>query len=243
MTDTVVPLSGREHFEQMAVRASSSADADQTETCAIQQQALEQTPSGAMLDPGIFPAPVTESSGDRLVGLGSGSTPAPSVSTEGQGEFLNGQGGQQTHPQRQSSFGLTDLDLFASRLADARAERQGGERPGNGQSTNGEGEGAGAEADAPEGAADGHDTYDDLHLLAEFLGPARAPGLTPAEMEMLPVGRVEVTRRRIVGKRDDGRDKVKLSLAVAGVKVERCAVCLVQFKEGNLACVFPCMHV
>lgn len=139
---------------------------------------------------------------------------------------------RQSGQRRVASLGITDLDIFASRLADERlrsSSRQGGE-----------GEEENEQDDEHE---QGRDTYDDLHLLAEFLGPAKAPGLTQDEMERLPVGKVEILRRRIVGKRQDGRDKVKLALAVAGVKVERCAVCLVQFKEGNLACVFPCLHV
>jgi hypothetical protein len=131
-------------------------------------------------------------------------------------------------PRRDPSLGITDLDIFASRLADVRNAQSGGDA-----------------ADDADGVQEGEqrDQYDDLHLLAEFLGPAKQPGLTQDEMEALPVGRVEVLRRRIVGKRQDGRDKIKLVLAVAGVKVERCAVCLVQFKENNMACVFPCLHV
>ncbi|PWN32252.1 uncharacterized protein FA14DRAFT_175080 [Meira miltonrushii] len=138
----------------------------------------------------------------------------------------------QNNPRRIASLGITDLDIFASRLAEERLRNTSG--------SGGDGQENGEEDDGQE---QGRDTYDDLHLLAEFLGPAKAPGLTQDEMERLPVGKVEVLRRRIVGKREDGRDKVKLALAVAGVKVERCAVCLVQFKEGNLACVFPCLHV
>lgn len=138
----------------------------------------------------------------------------------------------QNGPRRVASLGITDLDIFASRLAEERLRRTSGSG-GDGQEEN----------EQDDGQENGRDTYDDLHLLAEFLGPAKAPGLSQDEMERLPVGKVEVLRRRIVGKREDGRDKVKLALAVAGVKVERCAVCLVQFKEGNLACVFPCLHV
>lgn len=140
----------------------------------------------------------------------------------------------QNGPRRIASLGITDLDIFASRLAEERLSSTPG---ANGSDNQGENQ------DHDQGQGEGRDTYDDLHLLAEFLGPAKAPGLTQDEMESLPVGKVEILRRRIVGKREDGRDKVKLALAVAGVKVERCAVCLVQFKEGNLACVFPCLHV
>ena len=112
---------------------------------------------------------------------------------------------------RAPSLGYTDLDLFASRLAD-------------------------------EAPADGTN-YEDLHLLAEFLGPAKSEGASSAEIEALSVGVVEVLRKRIVGKKENGKDKIKLALNVMGVKVERCGVCLIQFKEGNLACVFPCLHV
>lgn len=143
----------------------------------------------------------------------------------------------QNGPRRVASLGITDLDIFASRLADERLRSTSGGNSGGGD---GEEEN---DQDNDGNESQRRDTYDDLHLLAEFLGPAKAPGLTQDEMESLPVGKVEVLRRRIVGKRQDGKDKVKLALAVAGVKVERCAVCLVQFKEGNLACVFPCLHV
>ncbi|UZJ52665.1 hypothetical protein CBS101457_001985 [Exobasidium rhododendri] len=116
-----------------------------------------------------------------------------------------------TTARRAASLGYTDLDLFASRLAD-------------------------------EAPADGTN-YEDLHLLAEFLGPAKDKGATAAEIEALSVGVVEILRKRIVGKKENGKDKIKLVLNVMGVKVERCGVCLVQFKEGNLACLFPCLHV
>jgi len=95
---------------------------------------------------------------------------------------------------------------------------------------------------ADEAPADGTN-YEDLHLLAEFLGPAKSTGATAEEVEALSVGVIEVLRKRIVGKRANGKDKIKVSLQLMGVKVERCGVCLLQFKEGNLACLFPCLHV
>jgi hypothetical protein len=114
-------------------------------------------------------------------------------------------------PTREASLGYTDLELFASRLAD-QAQTDG---------TN----------------------YEGLHLISEFLGPAKPVGATAEEIEALSVGVVEVLRKRVVGKRENGKDKIKVSLQLMGVKVDRCGVCLLQFKEGNLACLFPCLHV
>jgi hypothetical protein len=47
-------------------------------------------------------------------------------------------------------------------------------------------------------------------------------------MENCLVGRVELERRRVT---DDGRVKLKLSLL--GVNVQKCAICMSQFKSGD----------
>ncbi|KAF9517452.1 hypothetical protein BS47DRAFT_1290909 [Hydnum rufescens UP504] len=56
-------------------------------------------------------------------------------------------------------------------------------------------------------------------------------------IENLPVARIEVERRR---KTKDGRTKLKLSLM--GVVVDRCVVCLFQFKKLELGVLLPCRH-
>ena len=66
----------------------------------------------------------------------------------------------------------------------------------------------------------------DLNILAEVLGPARAPERVDIEALDIPEGTVEVVRRRVTR---DGRIKLKLSLL--GVAVDRCQICLAQFKD------------
>lgn len=52
------------------------------------------------------------------------------------------------------------------------------------------------------------------------------------------VGRIELDRRRVL---KDGRAKLKLSLL--GVVVEKCGICLSQFKDGEVAALGPdCQH-
>ncbi len=51
------------------------------------------------------------------------------------------------------------------------------------------------------------------------------------------VGKVAVDRRRVT---KDGRTKLKLSLF--GVVVDKCTICLTQFKEGSWSCLLPCQH-
>ena len=54
----------------------------------------------------------------------------------------------------------------------------------------------------------------------------------------ISVGKVELQRRRISR---EGKTKVKLSLL--GVTVERCQICLSQFKEDQPAALLPnCTH-
>lgn len=57
--------------------------------------------------------------------------------------------------------------------------------------------------------------------------------------DMLFTGRVEVQRRRVTS---DGR--VKLKMSVLGVSVNRCGICISQFREGQHASLNPlCRHV
>lgn len=51
------------------------------------------------------------------------------------------------------------------------------------------------------------------------------------------MGSVEVLRRRVTKE-----GKTKLKLALLGTVVDRCGICLSQFKEGATAGLLPCMH-
>ncbi|THH10860.1 hypothetical protein EW146_g8238 [Bondarzewia mesenterica] len=73
------------------------------------------------------------------------------------------------------------------------------------------------------------DNYENLLLVADIMGsggPARAVRTPPSPA----IGRVELQRRRVT---KDGRVKLKLSLL--GVTIDRCSICMSQFKEGELA--------
>ncbi|OCB86621.1 hypothetical protein A7U60_g6300 [Sanghuangporus baumii] len=81
-------------------------------------------------------------------------------------------------------------------------------------------------------------SYDDLLLLEEIMGPAiGTPNQQQVVLEDIPLGRVEVLRRRVT---KDGRTKLKLALL--GVVVDKCGICLVQFKGDAFACLLPCRH-
>ncbi|PAV15180.1 zinc C3HC4 type (RING finger) [Pyrrhoderma noxium] len=82
-------------------------------------------------------------------------------------------------------------------------------------------------------------SYDDLLLLEEIFGPAIRSDMQGASNDPLdlPLGRVEVLRRRVT---KDGRTKLKLALM--GVVVDKCGICLSQFKEATSACLTPCQH-
>ncbi|KAJ7461780.1 hypothetical protein B0H11DRAFT_1735878 [Mycena galericulata] len=90
---------------------------------------------------------------------------------------------------------------------------------------------------------DQHDgmNYEALWLVSEFIGPAtpvRAAGPRPAtafrqpaiKTSLLLTGHIEVQRRRTT---KDGR--VKLKLALLGVAVDRCGICMSQFKKAEHA--------
>ncbi|KAF4564808.1 hypothetical protein EYR40_010979 [Pleurotus pulmonarius] len=91
-------------------------------------------------------------------------------------------------------------------------------------------------------ARDG-ENYDALLLVSEFVGPAHIGSALPSRSNLYEdscvlQGRVEVDRRRItrMGKR-------KLKLSLLGVGVERCAICLSQFKEAEHASLISkCQH-
>ena len=81
--------------------------------------------------------------------------------------------------------------------------------------------------------------FKDLLLLEEIMGPALgAPSQQRTNFEDIPLGRVEVLRRRVT---KDGRTKLKLALL--GVVVDKCGICFAQFKGDVFACLLPCRHV
>ncbi|KAK7044796.1 RING-type domain-containing protein [Favolaschia claudopus] len=82
---------------------------------------------------------------------------------------------------------------------------------------------------------DHHDgaNYDDLWMVSDFIGPAtpvRANRPASAKTSVLLTGAVEVQRRRTT---KDGR--VKLKLALLGIAVDRCGICMTQFKKAERA--------
>lgn len=81
--------------------------------------------------------------------------------------------------------------------------------------------------------------YEWATLISDFLGPAREQTQrTTEELEGISVGRVELEHRRVT---TSGQVRVRLS--VAGMRVDRCGICLEQFREGQLACILPCFHM
>ena len=81
--------------------------------------------------------------------------------------------------------------------------------------------------------------YEWATLISDFLGPAREQTQrTTEELEGISVGRVELEHRRVT---TSGQVRVRLS--VAGVRVDRCGICLEQFRKGQLACILPCFHM
>ncbi|KAH9922434.1 uncharacterized protein B0H18DRAFT_1120990 [Fomitopsis serialis] len=92
------------------------------------------------------------------------------------------------------------------------------------------------------GQPDDGRSYEDLLRVSEFIGPALAPSapspLASVRDEHPLIGRIEVERRRIT---KDGR--VKLKLTLLGVVVDKCGICLSQFRNEELAALAPlCQH-
>ena len=68
--------------------------------------------------------------------------------------------------------------------------------------------------------------------------PADPFAVDAVSLQTPPAGRVEVQRRRVT---KDGR--VKLKLALMGVVVDKCGICLTQFKDAEVACLGThCQH-
>ena len=80
-------------------------------------------------------------------------------------------------------------------------------------------------------------------LISEIAGPASPPRspTAPEARSRTPwslKGQIVVDRRRVT---KDGRVKLKLSLL--GVMVDRCGICLSQFKEKERGILGECRHV
>lgn len=95
-----------------------------------------------------------------------------------------------------------------------------------------------ARLDSPAAAEQGA-SYDDLLILSDVIGPAN-PSRSASHIravEDLPVAPIMVERRRVT---KDGRKKLKLSLM--GIIVDRCSVCMSQFKPDEHGVLLPCQH-
>ena len=73
----------------------------------------------------------------------------------------------------------------------------------------------------------------DLLRIAEMAGPAVSPSKLEEEaIPLPPSGRVKLERRRVT---KDGR--VKLKLTLMDTVVDKCSICLSQFKDAEVACL------
>ena len=81
--------------------------------------------------------------------------------------------------------------------------------------------------------------HQDLLRIAELAGPAVSPDKNGDDgLPLPPSGRVKLKRRRVT---KDGRVKLKLTLMDA--VVDKCGICLSQFKEAEVACLgTACPH-
>ncbi|KAF7351333.1 RING-type domain-containing protein [Mycena sanguinolenta] len=85
--------------------------------------------------------------------------------------------------------------------------------------------------------------YDDLWMVSDFIGPATPTSSDRATSRQssspLLTGAIEVQRKRIT---KDGR--VKLKLTLLGIAVDRCGICMAQFKKVESARLSErCKHV
>ncbi|CAO1621242.1 unnamed protein product [Sympodiomycopsis kandeliae] len=80
--------------------------------------------------------------------------------------------------------------------------------------------------------------YEDINAITEFLGPATSTSLTPSEVSCIPLGLIEVEKRRVTKE-----GKIKMKLGCLGLRVDKCGICLGQFKESQRAYVLMrCLH-
>ncbi len=75
--------------------------------------------------------------------------------------------------------------------------------------------------------------------IASFLGPAKSPAASAEALATLLPGPILVDSRRTTA-----QGKVKLKLSMLGVRVIKCPICLVQFKDNDKGVMMPeCGHV
>ncbi|KAF7316497.1 RING-type domain-containing protein [Mycena indigotica] len=81
--------------------------------------------------------------------------------------------------------------------------------------------------------------YEALLMVSDFIGPASPLDDNKANKSVLRTGTIEVARRRVL---KDGR--VKLKLVLLGTTVDRCGICMSQFKKAQAAKLSErCGHV
>ena len=81
--------------------------------------------------------------------------------------------------------------------------------------------------------------YEQLSLISEFLGPAQPVAATPLQLASLSVGMIECDSRRVTRE-----GKIKQKLSCVGVRVDKCPICLTQFRENQRAVILDqCGHV
>ncbi|OJT02777.1 hypothetical protein TRAPUB_6633 [Trametes pubescens] len=179
--------------------------------------AVQSTPSSVLMASTAASSPA---SAPVFLPAAAPAMPSPQMERSDSGDSVVEEAHAAEEGPRQEFLEITDLDVLASRLV--------------------------------EGQRDGRN-YDDLLLVSEIIGPAANPSApasatTPATVQALArpsekatipyIGTVEIERRRVL---KDGRVKLKLSLL--GVAVDRCGVCLSQFRRGERGALTPvCKH-
>lgn len=81
-------------------------------------------------------------------------------------------------------------------------------------------------------------SYDRLCAISDFLGPAKRTSLSASQLSSLSVGMIECDSRRITKE-----GKVKQKLSCVGVRVDKCPICIAQFREGQRAVILNCGHI
>ncbi|CDR88368.1 uncharacterized protein SPSC_04195 [Sporisorium scitamineum] len=80
--------------------------------------------------------------------------------------------------------------------------------------------------------------FESLSAIGEFLGPAKPTAATAEQLASLSVGLIECDSRRMTRE-----GKIKQKLSCVGVRVDKCAICLAQFREAQRAVILPCGHI
>ncbi|TKY84742.1 hypothetical protein EX895_005822 [Sporisorium graminicola] len=80
--------------------------------------------------------------------------------------------------------------------------------------------------------------FESLSAIGEFLGPAKPAAATAEQLASLSVGLIECDSRRMTRE-----GKIKQKLSCVGVRVDKCAICLAQFREAQRAVILPCGHI